>query len=151
MMQDYYVCVSWIEGASAYVAFLLTFWTNRFGILSAATLWSIGAITLSGFVAYDYLSRGAFGVGFSSEPFPIVLWLYPLLLLAIAICESMLLFPWITKHRALLVGRWLLLIAWPCIVLFKDFPDVYWFRGFPLASEWVVLGLLWFRIRERVG
>ena len=149
-MQVYFMRVSWVSGIAFFAAFLLTFWPSRARMTIAAALWSIGMLSIAGLSAYDMFLRGGIAYAFSaSGGFPLFAWLIPLLGLALALTESVFLFPQMQQERALRLGRVLWLAGVPAFVLLTSLP--YMRQGvwqFPLGIQWLGYPLLWFRIRE---
>ncbi len=150
MMLVYYMRVTWVSGLAFLVAFILTFWPSRHRMIAAAIFWTIGIFAISGFHAYDMFARGAIGSAFSSSgPFPLFSWLVPVGSLGLAFTESVLLFPWIPRERALRIGRVIFLIILPpCLILLSLSSRTKDFWPFPLGVSALGYPLLWFRIRE---
>ncbi len=150
-MGVYYERVSWISGTALLIAFLLTFWPNRTRILIAAALWSFGMLITAGLSAYDAFLRGGIAYAFNaSSGFPLGGLLIPMASLALAAAQSLLLFPVVSQNRALFLGKILLLVIWPALILLQWLPQQsrHSFHFFPFGTLWLGYPLLWFRIRE---
>lgn len=151
MMQVYYMRVSWVSGIACFAAFLLTFWPSRHRMTTAAVLWVIGMLSITGLTAYGQFMQGGISYAFSSpsSSFPLFAWLIPLLSVALAVAESVLLFTWIEQALALRIGKILFLVVVPAYLLLASLPYARMgFWQFPVGITWLGFPLLWFRIRE---
>ncbi len=137
-----------IGGLSLFISFLLSFQKGRCTLFSSATLWVVGTIV--------YCSmRGNFyrlDAGLSDAKMFWLKWLMETVFV-LMLMESALLFPWISKKQAMYLGKILLLIITPTLLLFISVLAIYpsspmvWF--FPLGASYIGHAMLWFRIREK--
>ena len=145
----YFAQVGWIAGGCFVAAFILTFWPSRVRSSSAAILFAIGILTRLSTFAYAYFTAAGAASGFSRDTQPpgVIWWAMPLFLILYAIAACGLLWPFITQHRALLLGKILhLLVGIPLFAFFLIPETIRYHRTLELT--WLVYALLWFRIRE---
>jgi hypothetical protein len=144
--------ILFFSGIALFAAFVLTFWSARPIMLVAAVLWAIGFLPPTAWHAFRLFHQGQMASAFSGEPLPLVSWLIPVISMALAIAETVLLFPWVTQKRALRIGKILFLAIVPAVVLLTGFSSMRApFHQFPLGVSWLAYPLLWFRIRERLN
>jgi hypothetical protein len=145
----YFAQVGWIAGGCFVAAFVLTFWPSRMRSTLAAILFAVGILTRLSAFAYAYFTAAGAAWGFStdSQPPGVTWWAMPLLLIIYALAACVLLWPFISQQRALLLGKILhLLIGIPLFAFFL-IPDTLRLHRI-LELTWLVYALLWFRIRE---
>ncbi len=130
-----------------FTAFVLTFWPNRVRLVLAAILYGIGIIVCLSPYAYAHFAKGA---TWTFGRFPVLEWLWPILLLCFAFAATLLLWPVIPQKIALKCGMALFFIIAPILMFLKLLPDYLQFHQQlgPLDLTWLLYAILWFRIRE---
>jgi hypothetical protein len=149
------VQANWLAGILLAAAFVFTFWRRRSLCWFAAGFYSVGTLVSIGVKVYLWLLSVwlVYGLGYSGNANVVVLaglaLTLPIFVSVYWLASVVLLFPWIPQKYAICFGKILHLVIFPIfflVILISEF--IGHPRQASLDLQWLIYGLLWFRIRE---